>query len=324
MSDQEGGSPPQQGLYGLTKRALAKVLFARRFRGAEMQMEEVATGVWRGKGVRAEEVKVGLKAEGVTLENSRLELLLEAEAAFSIPRLRRRTPRTFKTGAVPGRVATPTVGRLNLSFLTQELGANFVLSSIQADEALADVAPVKDVDAGVGEVAHVVADDAELPPLDLSPLALQLGRMTLERLGVQGATISKIRVGRLGTERPLTIKDVEVKGASLVGARVGEVAGGELDLDFEVKLPRLKLKSFPDLPEMIDRLITRFWIEVKPTLVVHIGNLRLEGLTISTEVGRLGIKELSVPLTVSGVHANRLELEDFGAAGVEISDIEEG
>lgn len=324
MSEPKGGFSPGQGLHGLTKRALAKVLFARRFRGAELQMEEVATGVWRGKGVRAEEVKVGLRAEGVTLENSRLVLLLEAEAAFSIPRLRRRTPRTFRTGAVPGRVATPTVGRLNLSFLTQELGVNFVLSSIEAEEANADVAPVKNVAAGASEVAHLVADDVGLPPIDLSPLALQLGRMTLERLGASGATISKMRVGRLGTERPLKIKDVEVKGASLVGARVGEMAGGELDLDFEVKLPRLKLKSFPDLPAMIDRLITRFWIEIKPTLVVHIGNLRLEGLTISTEVGRLKVKDLSVPLTVSGIKASGLEVDEFGAAGVEISDIEEG
>jgi hypothetical protein len=144
--------------------------------------------------------------------------------------------------------------------------------------------------------------------------------MTLERLGVTSAKISKVQVGRLGTERPLSIKDVEVRGASLVGARVGQVDGGELDLDFEVKLPKLKLKSFPDLPEVIDRLITRFWIEVKPTLVVHIGNLRLEGLTISTEVGRLRIDELSVPLAVSGARADHLEISELGASGVELSD----
>ena len=99
---------------------------------------------------------------------------------------------------------------------------------------------------------------------------------------------------------------------------MGQVAGGELDLDFEVKLPRLKLKSFPELPEIIDRLITRFWIEVKPTLVVHIGNLKLEGLTVSTEVGRLRLEKLAVPLTVTGVHAQGVTLEELGAAGVEV------
>ena len=304
-----------------TTRAKAKTFFARRLGGSEMQMDEVATGVWRGRGVRAEEVKVSLKADGVTLENSKLELVLEAEAAFSIPRLRSRNPRTFRTGTVPGRVATPTVGRLNLSFLTQELGVSFVLSSIDANEATADVAPVKGVRSGAGEVAHVVADDVTLPPFDLSPLAMHLGRLTLERLGLTSASVSKVRVGRLGTDRPLAIEDVVVRGARLAGARVGSVAGGDLDLDFEIKLPRLKLKSFPDVPDIIERVITRFWIEVKPTLAVHIGNLKLEGLTFTTDVGRLKVRELTIPLSVSGVEATEVEMEEIGAAGVEVGAV---
>jgi hypothetical protein len=79
MSKRNG--PSSQDPSARAKRALVKAIFARRLKSAKMQMDEVATGVWRGKGVRAEEVKVGLKAEGVTLENSRLTLLLEAEAA---------------------------------------------------------------------------------------------------------------------------------------------------------------------------------------------------------------------------------------------------
>lgn len=274
-------------------------------------------GRWEARGVRAQDVKVTLKADGVSLERSHVELLLDAEAAFSFPTLTSRTPRTYRSRAVPARVKSPSLSRIGLSFLTRELGVSFNLAAVEVPEGVADVQPIAGAEAGGASFQGITLTGAASPPLKAGA-GVDLGRVLLEHLGLSGLHTAEVRIESSVIERPIKLTGVEVRGIKVVDAKVGAVDSEALDFDFEVKLPQVKLKSFPDLPDIIDRLVTRFWIEVRPTIVFHVGNLCLEGVSVTAEVGRLKIDDLRIPISSSSVVARDAQLEGIEVEGVEL------
>jgi len=274
-------------------------------------------GVWKSRGARAEDVKMTLKAEGVALERSHVEVQLDAEAAFSFPRLTSRKPRTVRSRALPAQVKSPSLSRLGLSFLTRELGVSFTLASVEIPAGEADVQPVAGVEAGSATFSGITISRASSAPLGPTP-GIDLGRLVLEKAGLASSKVEELCIAGSKIERPIKLVGVEVRGIKVVDARVGEVDSEALDFDFEIKLPKVKLKSFPELPDLIDRLVTRFWIEVQPTIVFHVGNLCLEGVSVSAEVGRITVDELLIPISSSSVVVKELEIEEIEAEGIEI------
>ena len=124
---------------------------------------------------------------------------------------------------------------------------------------------------------------------------------------------------QLGADGFVRAKNVVIRGVSIPSAKVENVEGGELDLDFEVELPRMKIKTFPDMPEIIERIVTRFWLEITPKLVVHIGNLRLEGLVISVEADAVKLDGLTLPFALRTIAAQDVELAEVAIEGVELA-----
>ena len=274
-------------------------------------------GLWSSRGARAEDVKLTLKAEGVALERSHVEVQLDAEAAFSFPQLTSRKPRTIRSRALPAHVRSPSLSRLGLSFLTRELGVSFTLASVEIPNGEADVQPIAGVEAGSATFSGLGIRGASSAPL--GPTAgVDLGRLLLDKVAVEGSRVAELQISKSNIERPIRLVGVEVKNVKVVDARVGEVDSEALDFDFEIKLPSVKLKSFPELPEIIDRLVTRFWIEVRPTILFHVGNLCLEGVSVSADVGRIVVDELLIPISSSSVVVRELEIEDIEAEGIEI------
>ncbi len=274
-------------------------------------------GVWRARGVTAHDVRLTLKAEGVALEKSHVQLNLVAEAAFQFPSLTLRGPRTMRSRPVPARVKTPELSRIGLSFLTRELDLAFNLTTVDMGDSELDVQPTADVKAGPSVLTDLVIQGAEASPLSVSG-GLDLAEVVLDRLGLPDARLEEVRLRALDMDRPVRLTNVEVQNVKVAEARVGDVDSEALDLDFQVGLPRVKLKSFPDLPELIDRLVTRFWVEIQPTVIFHVGNLCLEGVRLSAEIGRVELAELEVPLSASSVVARSLEIGEITAEKVEI------
>jgi hypothetical protein len=289
-------------------------------RASSVGVGRVQTGVWRARGLCAEELKLDLRAQGVALENSRVDLHIDVEVGFQFPRLGGTGPRILKAGPAPGRVSTPTLKKIDLSSLTRQMGLSFVLSSVCTQEATAEVAPIERLELGVGQLFNGVARDLALSLATEQTLGAR--GLTLESMKLPPTEAREVSVDALGAEERLRASDVALRGASIPSAVVGNVRGGELDLDFEIHLPKMKVKTFPDMPAIIERLVTRFWVEITPTIVMHIGNILLDGLVISTEVETLKIDELSLPLVLERVDAQGVTLGSLEISSVKQAERE--
>jgi hypothetical protein len=286
-----------------------------RFR-ARMRMKSLGTGTWRGADIGGEQIHIEMKAESVAFEQSRVELHVDVELGIQVPALRK--PKVYKLGPVHESVATPALPRINISSLAQEISACFVLSSVHADEVTAEVAPIDDVDVGVAFVESIDVERFTAPTEGAGLTNVHLGPITVKSLGAD-AGAKRSHAARVGVETRAQASDVVLKGATIVGGRAMAAEGDELNLGFEVQLPTLTIKTFPAMPSAIDRLVTRLSVRIEPKVRFQIGRLKLEGMSLTTRVGTLRIGKLSIPVDVSGV-----ELEEIEMSGMRVDDVEVG
>ncbi len=293
-----------------------------RLRG-KLRIDSVATGSCKGKRLSVEEVVVDLKADAVALEKSRVELHVDVELVFQVPSIRSREPRVFKLGPVHEHVATPSLPRIDLRSVAKEITARFVLSSIQAEEVTAEMAPIRGLDAGEAEIDGVELEEIALPARGLGLGGMQLGKVAVESVGIDGLAAKGANVGRVRLTSEAKATDILVRGVTLTGGKVVAAEGDDLNLSFEVQLPALTIKTFPSMPATIERLVTRLQVRMEPKVVFQIGNVRLEGLSLSTRVGNLRVGELSVPVEVTGAVLEAMEVDDVRLEGIRIEPVSE-
>ncbi len=289
-----------------------------RLRG-RLRLETLGTGLWRGKNISGEEIRIDLKADAVAFEKSRVELHAKVELNIQIPSIRSREPRVFKLGPVHESVATPALPRIDLSTVARELAASFVLSSVHADEVTADVAPIRQVDAGEAQVDGMSAHDIGAPVGELELPGLRLGRVQLQAAALDGGVAARGSAERVALTGRATAADVELRGATISGGSARAAEGDDLNLGFEVQLPALTIKTFPSMPAAIERLVTRLSVTIEPKVVFQIGNVRLDGLSLVTRVGSLRIGELSLPVEVTGARLEDMTWQSAGIEGVELA-----
>jgi hypothetical protein len=290
-----------------------------------LRLDTLATGTWRAKTVAGEEIRINMKAEAVAFEKSRVELHADVELGIQVPSIRSRDPRVFKLGPVHERVATPTLPRINLSTVAKELAASFVLSSVRADEVTADVGPIRDVQAGEVQVDTVELRRIEAPVGGVALGGIRVGRTRIDGVEAEAGRAADGQVDRVALSGQARAQDVVLRGATILGGRAAAAEGDDLNLGFEVQLPALTIKTFPSMPSAIERLVTRLSVRIEPKVVFQIGNLRLEGLCLTTRVGSLRIGELSLPLEARGAQLTAVVWQRMGLEGIDVGgDAEDG
>ncbi|HNS99005.1 MAG TPA: hypothetical protein PLJ27_04385 [Polyangiaceae bacterium] len=280
---------------------------------AAMRIGSLATGTWRGQDISGEDIHIHVQAESVAFEDATVQLHVKVGLGFQVPSLRK--PKVYKLGPVEESVSTPKLPRIDISSLAGGLSTTFTLSSVEADEVIADVAPIANANAGT-----IVVEDIDLQELSIpqGPSAsLQLDHAKVERAVLREASVANCKTARAGLAEPLTASDVVVKGARIVNGRA-TASGQDLDLGFEVQLPALTIKTFPSMPAAIDRLVTRLSVRIEPKVVFQVGKLKLEGMTLTTRVGTLRVKALSVPLQMHELTMEDLHVQEAKAEGLEI------
>ncbi|MFW5741336.1 MAG: hypothetical protein ACOC1F_13330 [Myxococcota bacterium] len=284
-----------------------------RFRG-HMHLETLGTGVWRGKNITGEEIQIEMSADSVAFEQSRVELHVAVELGIQVPSLRKR--KVFTLGPVHESVATPALPRITLSSLVGDLSASFLLSSVRADEVTADVAPIDDVDAGIAYADDLWIEELEAPSDNFSLYNIRFGPMALKSMGAQGAKAKQSGAGRVGVTTEAKAQDVTLRGAKILGGCAMAAEGDDLNLGFEVQLPALTIRTFPSMPDAIERLVTRLSVKIEPKVRFQIGKLKLEGMSLNTKVGTLRIGDLAIPIDVRGAR-----FEDVEMRGMNVDDV---
>ena len=285
---------------------------------ARMRLDTLGTGTWRAKDISGEKIHIEMKADTVAFEKSRVQLHLDVELNIQVPSLRK--PKVYKLGPVHESVVTPTLPRIQLSSSAEELSASFVLSSVRADEVTADVEPIRDVDSGTVTVEGIEVEQFVAPSDGFGLPGLRVGPMTVESAGVEAGSATKSRAARVSVATEAKASDVVLNGATIVGGRAMAAEGDDLNLDFEVQLPAMTIKTFPSMPDAIERLVTRLSMRIEPKVVFQIGKLKLEGVTLTTRVGTLRIGSLSLPIDVKGSELEEIELAGMSVESVAVQE----
>lgn len=288
-----------------------------RFRG-HLRFDSLGTGTWRGRNITGEEIQIEMRAESVAFEQSRVELHVAVELGIQLPSLRK--PKVYTLGPVQESVATPALPRITLSSLVGDLSASFLLSAVRAKEVTADVAPIPGVDAGIAYADDLEVRGFEAPSDDFSLYNLRLGPVTVKSMGAQGAKAERSGAERVGVMTTAKASDVVLRGAKIVGGEASSAEGDDLNLGFEVQLPALTIKTFPSMPNVIERLITRLSVKIEPKVRFQIGKLKLEGMLLNTKVGSLQVGELEVPIDVKGARFEDVELKGMNVDDVVIDE----
>jgi hypothetical protein len=195
-----------------------------------------------------------------------------------------------------------------------------VLSSVRADEVTADVEPILNVDSGMVQVDGIEVEEFVAPSEGFALSGLRVGPLTMKSAGVEAGVAAKSRAARVRVATEAKASDVVLRGATIVGGRAMAAEGDDLNLGFEVQLPAMTIKTFPSMPDAIERLVTRLSIRIEPKVVFQIGKLKLEGMSLTTRVGKLCIGALSLPIDVEGADLSDIELQGMAVEDVEVRE----
>jgi hypothetical protein len=191
-----------------------------------------------------------------------------------------------------GNVAVPSLSNINLA-----------VPSATVTGASLNVPPVRDLDLGSAGLRDVRVEDVKLPASGFGVDGLQLGAVTVASLGVPDATARSLKVGELAPSGPLRLPAVEVGNIRVPTAQVPNIVSqGAVDIA-NAQATRRGVE--------LDLGVIGFTFWVAPVVDIHIGALTLSDVSLSAAIDRLRVEGVSLPVTVHGVSAGDLKLNQL-------------
>jgi hypothetical protein len=170
-------------------------------------------------------------------------------------------------------------------------------------DASLSVAPVQNLDLGGASLRELRLDDTKLPASGFGLNGLQLGGVSIDSLGAPDATTRSLGVGEFKPRGPIRLPAVEVANIRVPAAQVPNVVSqGAINID-DAQATRRGVS--------LDLGILGFTFWAAPVVDIHIGTLTLSNVSLSAGIDRLRVEDVSVPVTVRGVTAGDLRLEQL-------------
>ena len=166
-----------------------------------------------------------------------------------------------------------------------------------------NVAPVQNLDLGGADLRGIRADDVKLPGSGFGLDGLQLGAVTIASLGAPDATVRAVAVEEFTPRAPIRLPAVEVGNIRVPAAQVPTaVSQGAINID-DAQATRRGVSL------NLGVLGFTFW--AAPVVDIHVETLTLSNVALSAGIDRLRVEGVSVPVTVRGVSAGGLRLEQL-------------
>jgi hypothetical protein len=195
-------------------------------------------------------------------------------------------------GLTLGNVLVPSLDDINLT-----------VPSATDNDAGAAIAPITNLDLGGATFRDMRVDDTELPSQGFGLAGMELGAVTIDKVGFPGTTSRALRVGHFTPNAPLHLPVAEVTGIEIPAAQIPSVVSqGAVDIEDAQATRRgvsLSLGLFG----------FTFWVQ--PVFDIHIGQLTLTDVNASASIDRLRLEGVSAPVTSRGVTMGDLQLEQL-------------
>jgi len=195
-------------------------------------------------------------------------------------------------GLTLGNVLVPSLDDINLT-----------VPSATVNDAGAAIAPISNLDLGGATFRDMRVDDTELPSAGFGLAGMELGAVTIDKVGLPATTSRALRVGHFTPNAPLHLPAAEVTGIEIPAAQIPNVVSqGAVDIEDAQATRRgvsLSLGLFG----------FTFWVQ--PVFDIHIGQLTLTDVSASASIDRLRLEDVSAPVTIRGVTMGDLQLEQL-------------
>lgn len=191
-----------------------------------------------------------------------------------------------------GNVAVPSLHDINLA-----------VPQATVDGAALTVAPVTNLDLGGATFRELKIEDTKLPASGFGLSGLQLGAVSIASLGAPDATARSLAIGELAPAAPIRLPAIEVANVRVPSARIPDVTSqAAVNID-DAQATRRGVS--------LDLGVLGFTFWVAPVVDIHIGTLRLHDVALSAGVDRLRVEGIALPVTVHGVTAGGLQLQQL-------------
>lgn len=191
-----------------------------------------------------------------------------------------------------GNVAVPSLRDIDLA-----------IPRATVTDASLNVAPIANLDLGASRFADLRLEDTRLPASGFGLNGLQLGAVTVASVGAPDATARSLAIGEFTPDNPIRLPAVEVANIRVPAARVPNIVSqGAINID-NAQATRRGVS--------LDLGVLGFTFWAAPVVDIHIGTLTLSNVALSAGIDRLRVEDVAVPVTVRGVSAGDLRLEQL-------------
>lgn len=274
---------------------------------ARVGVEEVDIGEFVIEGATIGELSVhnmhaGVRSGTIALED--VKLIWELDWSF-----------TWKVGV------TLDFGFLGTLDLSWDGSHTFDHEALESPAMSLDLPGIPPMETDIGDLVL----DLSTSGLDISPTGgLKLAGMVMEQILTHGvvAPSSEIDIQGLGIGS-LVGQEVFVPDAGVEKVEVGAVGGGELPFDvtlddvgpLDLALDTIEVGGLSSNPVLdprtyqLDAEILELGLTLEPSITLEIGHLTIDGLTASTSIGKLDLRDVHVPFDVFGVTLSKLDIQ---------------
>jgi hypothetical protein len=180
---------------------------------------------------------------------------------------------------------------------------NLTVPSATVNDAGAAIAPITNLDLGGATFRDMRVDDNEQPSQVFGLAGMELGAVTIDKVGFPATTSRALRVGHFTPNAPLHLPAAEVTGIQIPAAQIPNVVSqGAIDIEHAQATLR-------GVSHSLGLYGYTFWVQ--PVFVNHIGQLTLTDVSASASIDRLRLEGVSAPVTIRGVTMGDLQLEQL-------------
>lgn len=180
---------------------------------------------------------------------------------------------------------------------------DLMIPSAGLEDVQASVDPVRQLDLGGARFSALQLDGTVLPAAGFGLGGLSLGPVRIRDVGIPAISSAHLAVGELSPDNPLVLPSIGVRNIGLPA-----VSAPRVESESPVVIPGVRSQT-REIP-LVRSGILRASITIEPTLTIAIRTLVIRDISAASTIDRIDVRDLSAPVTLSGVSLDGLMLND--------------
>jgi|GEM_PF-2424922 len=268
-------------------------LLARSGSAASLGIDRITLGQATIGRVDVQGVNATLDAGTTRLEGFRMVLRVTVGLRFRVFGISRERSVTFGFPFDVGTVSIPRLDDIQLA-----------LPSATITGAQVEVQPVTALDLGGGQFTDLRLDGTLLPAAGFALGGLGLGEVKLRDVAVPATYTELLSVGSFSPDQPLLLPTTVVTDVQLPNVDVPRVSSSA-----PIGIPNIRPEDL-EQSAGLDLVVLGVRLFVRPIVDIEIAALTINDIDAASSIRRIGIEDITAPVTLSGLRLGDIELRE--------------